>query len=86
MARQAKKLTKASLDALRKRAQADQSYTSYLADAGQAGLYVWTRRGRVRFVFAYRPPGIAAIGGGGDVVWSQTLTPEERQVLKKYFK
>jgi hypothetical protein len=28
---------------------------------------------------------IAATGEGGELVWSQTLTPEERRVLKKYF-
>ena len=29
---------------------------------------------------------VAATGEGGELVWSQTLTPEERRVLKKYFK
>ena len=29
---------------------------------------------------------VVSKGEGGDVVWSQTLTPEERRVLKKYFK
>jgi hypothetical protein len=29
---------------------------------------------------------VAATGEGGELVWSQTLTPAERQVLKKYFK
>ena len=27
-----------------------------MADAGQPGLYAWARRGKVRFVFSYRPP------------------------------
>ena len=29
---------------------------------------------------------VTATGEGGELVWSQTLTPEERKVLKKYFK
>lgn len=29
---------------------------------------------------------VASTGEGGELVWSQTLTPEERRVLKKYFK
>jgi hypothetical protein len=29
---------------------------------------------------------VAATGEGGELVWSQRLTPAERQVLKKYFK
>ena len=29
---------------------------------------------------------VSATGEGGELVWSQTLTPEERRVLKKYFK
>ena len=29
---------------------------------------------------------VAAPGEGGELVWSQTLTPAERRVLKKYFK
>ena len=29
---------------------------------------------------------VAATGEGGELVWSQTLTPAERRVLKKYFK
>lgn len=57
MAREARKLTKTALDALRKQAQADGKFSAYVADAGQPGLYAWARRGRVRFVFAYRPPG-----------------------------
>lgn len=63
MPRQAKRLTKAVLDSLRRKAEADpgsyeeksDGFTAYLADAGQPGLYAWARRGRVRFVFAYRP-------------------------------
>ena len=54
MAREARKLTKTALDALRKQAQADGKFSAYVADAGQPGLYAWARRGRVRFVFAYR--------------------------------
>jgi integrase len=57
MAREAKKLKKSTLDSLRKKAQADPDFSAYVADAGQPGLYAWARRGRVRFVFAYRPPG-----------------------------
>jgi len=56
MSKPAQKLTKRSLDALRRKAEADPDYTAYVADAGQPGLYAWARRGRVRFVFAYRPP------------------------------
>ena len=29
---------------------------------------------------------VAAMGEGGELVWSQTLTPAERRVLKQYFK
>ena len=57
MPREARKLTKSALDSLRKKAQADRHFMAYVADAGQPGLYAWARRGRVRFVFAYRPPG-----------------------------
>ncbi|HVS63280.1 MAG TPA: integrase family protein [Thermoanaerobaculia bacterium] len=69
MPRQAKLLTKARLDALRKRAEADPKFSTFTADAGQRGLYVWVRpvdtsgalglsrrQGRLRFVCAYRPP------------------------------
>ncbi len=56
MPRNAEKLTKRSLDALRRDAEADPRFTAYVADAGQPGLYAWARRRRVRFVFAYRPP------------------------------
>ena len=57
MAREARKLTKSALDRLKARARADRFFTAYIADAGQPGLYAWARRGRVRFIFAYRPPG-----------------------------
>ncbi len=57
MPREAKKLIKATLDSLRRKAKADGEFSEYVADAGQPGLYAWARRGRVRFVFAYRPPG-----------------------------
>ena len=57
MAREARKLTKSALDRLKAKARADRSFTAYIADAGQPGLYAWARRGRVRFIFAYRPPG-----------------------------
>ncbi len=56
MPRAAKRLTKADLDALRRMAKAEVAFTAYLADAGQPGLCVQARRGRVRFVFDYRPP------------------------------
>ena len=57
MAKEAQKLRKAKLEKLRIKAKKDRDFTSYVADAGQPGLYAWARRGRVRFVFAYRPPG-----------------------------
>lgn len=56
MARQAKKLTKSTLDSLRRQAQESPEFTEYVADAGQPGLYAWARRGKVGFYFAYRPP------------------------------
>lgn len=56
MARQANKLTKSILDSLRKQAQDSPEFNAYVADAGQPGLHAWARRGKVRFVFAYRPP------------------------------
>ena len=56
MPREAKKLTKATLDSLRRKAKAEPGFSEYVADAGQPGLYAWARRGRVRFIFAYRPP------------------------------
>lgn len=56
MARPPRRLTKTTLDALRRNAQTDPTFTAYVADAGQPGLYAWARRGRVRFVCAYRPP------------------------------
>lgn len=56
MPRKADRITKRALDALRRQAEADSSFSKYLIDAGQPGLGVWARRGRVRFVFVYRPP------------------------------
>ena len=56
MAKAPEKLTKKRLDDLRAAAQADRTTTTYVADAGQPGLYVYARRGRVRFVFDYTPP------------------------------
>ena len=56
MARQAKKLTKSTLDSLRRQAQESSEFTEYVADAGQPGLHAWARRGKVGFYFAYRPP------------------------------
>ncbi len=47
MPRNAKKLTKRSLDALRPKAETDTSFTAYVVEAGQPGLYAWARRGRV---------------------------------------
>jgi hypothetical protein len=38
------------------------------------------------FRFGGNAGAIAAPGEGGALVWSQTLTPEERRVLEKYFK
>ena len=51
-----KRLTKAGLDKLRREAKADSSFSRMVADAGAPGLYVQVRRGRVTFVFVYRPP------------------------------
>lgn len=56
MPRAATKLTKSKLDKLRAQATADPAFVAYVADAGQPGLYIWARRGRVRFVFYYSPP------------------------------
>ena len=56
MPRNAEKLTKRGLDGLQRTAQADRRFTTFVADAGQPGLHAWARRGRVRFVFAFRPP------------------------------
>ena len=55
--RRTQKLTKAHLERLRRKAKADPKLIEYMADAGQPGLAAWARRGRVRFVFEYRPPG-----------------------------
>ena len=57
MPRQATKLTKKDLDSLRTKAEADPTFSCTLADAGQPGLQVSARNGRVRFSFRYRPPG-----------------------------
>lgn len=56
MPREARRLTILALDGLRRKAVSDPGFSAYVADAGQPGLYAWARRGRVRFVFAYRPP------------------------------
>jgi integrase len=56
MPRAASKLTKRLLDSYAARAADDKGWTSYVADAGQPGLGVAIRRGRVRFTFRYRPP------------------------------
>ena len=48
MARNAQRLTKAKLDSLRSKVQRDGSFSGFIADAGQPGLYAWARRGRVR--------------------------------------
>lgn len=56
MAKAAEKLTKKRLDQLRAEVEADRGLTAFVADAGQPGLYVQARRGRVRFVFEYLPP------------------------------
>jgi len=68
MPRHARKLTKRDLDDLRRKAEADSSLTKHLADADQKGLYARARRGRVDFIFRYRPP-----GGGG----RRTMTIDE---------
>lgn len=56
MAKAAEKLTKKRLDQLRAEVEADRGLSAFVADAGQPGLYVQARRGRVRFVFDYLPP------------------------------
>lgn len=56
-ARESRRLTKAALNRLQAKVKADPKFTAFVADAGQPGLYAWARRGRVRFVLAYRPPG-----------------------------
>jgi len=53
-----------------------------LADAGQPGLYAQARRGRVRFLFRYRPP-----GGGGrrhmQIDWYGAVTIDQaRQIAQ----
>jgi len=68
MPRHARKLTKRDLDDLRRKAEADSSLTKHLADADQKGLYARARRGRVHFVFRFRPP-----NGGG----RRTMTIDE---------
>jgi integrase len=50
------KLTKRDLDKLRAKVEAEADHAALVADAGQPGLYVWARRGRVQFVFVYRSP------------------------------
>ena len=57
MARKSRRLTKTQLDSLRSKAAADPGFSIYLADAGQPGLYVQARRGKVVFLFVYRSPG-----------------------------
>ncbi|HSL83241.1 MAG TPA: integrase family protein [Thermoanaerobaculia bacterium] len=56
MPKLAEKLTNRILDDLRSRAEADPRLTEYRADVSQPGLAAWARRGKVRFVFEYRPP------------------------------
>lgn len=60
MAKAPEKLTKKRLDQRRAEAEADRSLSAFVADAGQPGLYVQARRGRVRFVFDHLPPAGAA--------------------------
>lgn len=64
MPRKAKALTKRDLDALVRQAEANLEFGKTLADHEQKGLYVQARRGRVSFLFRYRPPG----GGARRVV------------------
>lgn len=56
MPKKPSKLTKRDLDALTKEAKADAEFVAFASDAGQPGLYVAARRGRVRFLFRYSPP------------------------------
>ena len=56
MPRTATKLTQRDLSTLRREAEADPKFKSYIADGGQPGLYAWARRGKVGFYFVYEPP------------------------------
>ncbi|MDA8020470.1 MAG: integrase family protein [Thermoanaerobaculia bacterium] len=56
MARNAKKLTVADLKGLAKLASEDPSLKKFMADAGQPGLSIQVRNGRVRFLFTYKSP------------------------------
>jgi len=56
MPRAAEKLTLKKLNALRTQAENDPKFSAYASDAGQPGLIVQVRRGRVRFIFEYTPP------------------------------
>lgn len=51
-----RRLTKRDVDFLLKEAQADRDLVRSLADAGQPGLNVQARRGRVRYLFRFRSP------------------------------
>jgi integrase len=78
--RHARVLTKRDLDALRRAAEADPGYGKTLADAGQPGLYVQARRGKVRFFTRYRSP-----GGGGrrtmDIDFYGAITLEQARKI-----
>lgn len=87
MARPARRLTKPDLDRLRARAQVDPTFAAYVSDAAQAGLYAWARRGKVTFVYDYRPPGGGArrrmlldvYGGGITLDGARRIAAELRQ-------
>ncbi|HVR30351.1 MAG TPA: Arm DNA-binding domain-containing protein, partial [Thermoanaerobaculia bacterium] len=73
-------LTKPRLDKLRRDAAADPDFSAYVADAQQPGLYVRARRGRVGFVFDFRP-----IAGGHrrrlPLDWYGAITLEQARAI-----
>jgi hypothetical protein len=77
-------LSKPRLDRLRRDAVADAGFASGIADAAQPGLYARARRGRVAFVFEYRPP------GGGPrrrmpIDWYGAITLEQaREIAQRH--
>ena len=80
MARTAERLTKAKLDSLRTKAQGDANFSSYVADAGQPGLYAWARRAvqanrRKRVDQLIRPSStLSTLGGNSGDVQSMGVT------------
>ncbi|MEE2778803.1 MAG: hypothetical protein VYE73_18840 [Acidobacteriota bacterium] len=83
-------MTKAVLDSLRRNVEVDvgaygvgDGFTAYMADAGQPGLYAWARRGRVRFVFAYRPPAGGSRRATGAAKGKRSGYAEARRLLER---